>query len=64
MAQTLTPVTSPASLEKLAYDAIKNAILTFQLRPGDSLVESDLARQLGISKTPVRDSLLRLERKG
>jgi len=64
MAQTLTPVTSPASLEKLAYDAIKNAILTFQLRPGDSLVESELAHQLGISKTPVRDSLLRLEKEG
>lgn len=64
MAQTLSPVSSPASLEKLAYDAIKNAILTFQLRPGDSLVESDLAHQLGISKTPVRDSLLRLEKEG
>ena len=33
MATTLSPVNSPTSLEKLAYDAIKNAILTFQLDP-------------------------------
>ena len=62
MATTLSPVNSPTSLEKLAYDAIKNAILTFQLKPGESLVEADLAGQLGISKTPVRDALLRLEK--
>jgi DNA-binding GntR family transcriptional regulator len=60
----LTPVSNPVSLEKLAYDAIKAAILTFQLRPGDSLVEADLGRQLGISKTPVRDALSRLEKEG
>ncbi|HZW03841.1 MAG TPA: GntR family transcriptional regulator, partial [Anaerolineaceae bacterium] len=50
--------------EKLAYDSIKSAILGFQLMPDDSLVETDLARQLGISKTPVRDALSRLEKEG
>jgi DNA-binding GntR family transcriptional regulator len=61
---SLSPVTSPASLEKRAYDAIKEAIMSFRLKPGQSLVENDLARQLNISKTPVRDALLKLEKEG
>lgn len=54
----------PISLEKFAYETIKKAILEFRLKPGDSLVEADLSRQLNISKTPVRDALTRLEREG
>jgi DNA-binding GntR family transcriptional regulator len=38
-------------------DAIKHAILTGELRPGQSLVETDLAAALGVSKTPVREAL-------
>ena len=38
-------------------DAIKHAILTGELRPGQSLVETELARTLGVSKTPVREAL-------
>ena len=34
--------------------AIKNAILAGELRPGQSLVEAELAQRLGVSKTPVR----------
>ncbi len=64
MPNSLSPVGGPVSLEKLAYDAIKEAILAFRLKPGESLVESDLAAQLNISKTPVRDALLRLEKEG
>lgn len=64
MTQSLTPLVTAISLEKLAYDSLKEAILEFRLKPGDNLVENDLARQLGISKTPVRDALLRLEKEG
>jgi DNA-binding GntR family transcriptional regulator len=38
-------------------DAIKHAILTGELRPGQSLVETDLAAVFGVSKTPVREAL-------
>ena len=38
-------------------DAIKHAILTGELKPGQSLVETDLAATLGVSKTPVREAL-------
>ncbi len=47
-----------------AYQAIKDAIIGLDLRPGDAIVEDDLAAQIGISKTPVRHALARLEREG
>ena len=38
-------------------DAIKHAILAGELKPGQSLVEAELAQALGVSKTPVREAL-------
>lgn len=38
-------------------DAIKHAILAGELKPGQALVETDLAEVLGVSKTPVREAL-------
>jgi DNA-binding GntR family transcriptional regulator len=38
-------------------DAIKHAILAGERRPGQSLVEAELAQRLGVSKTPVREAL-------
>ena len=38
-------------------EAIKHAILAGELRPGQALVETDLADVLGVSKTPVREAL-------
>ncbi len=38
-------------------EAIKHAILTGELKPGQALVETDLAEVLGVSKTPVREAL-------
>jgi DNA-binding GntR family transcriptional regulator len=61
---TLQKVDTSLSLKDKAYAAIKDAILTLELEPGTPLVESDLADQLGISKTPVRDALQELERDG
>jgi DNA-binding GntR family transcriptional regulator len=41
----------------VVLDAIKHAILTGELKPGQSLVETDLAAVFGVSKTPVREAL-------
>jgi DNA-binding GntR family transcriptional regulator len=60
----LNKVSTPVSLKDQAYLAIKRAILSLQLKPGQALVEADLAEQLGISKTPVRTALHELEREG
>src|ERR1700749_2213256 len=38
-------------------EAIKRAILAGELKPGQPLVETDLAGALGVSKTPVREAL-------
>lgn len=60
----LSRLPGPSPLKDQAYRAIKDAILTLKLKPGQALVESEVAQQLGVSKTPVRDALLELEREG
>lgn len=60
----LKPLRDNASLDKLAYERIKDAILSFDFMPNQALVEGELASQLRISKTPVRDALMRLEKEG
>ena len=45
------------SRTEAVLDAIRHAILAGELRPGQSLVETELAQLLGVSKTPVREAL-------
>lgn len=47
-----------------AYTLILEAIDVGDYRPGDRLVESDLAEKFGVSRTPVREALQRLETQG
>lgn len=60
----LPQVNVSTTLTERVYETIKEAILDLKFKPGSALVEDDLARQLGTSKTPVRDALLTLERDG
>jgi DNA-binding GntR family transcriptional regulator len=52
------------TLEESVYDAVRHSIISGQLRPGDPLVEAQLSAEMGISKTPVREALIRLARDG
>ena len=47
--------------QKDAYDLILEAIDVGIYRPGDRLVESELAERFGFSRTPIREALQRLE---
>src|SRR3954464_13353733 len=52
---------SVASLADIAFDKMGEAILEGEFRPGERLSEAHLARQLGISRGPLREALGRLE---
>jgi DNA-binding GntR family transcriptional regulator len=52
---------APKPPPKDAYDLILEAIDGGLYRPGDRLVESELAERFGVSRTPVREALQRLE---
>lgn len=59
-----SPRRSRQSSREVAYDAIKQAILSGQIRPHERLVEERLAEALEISRTPVREALAILEHEG
>lgn len=46
------------------YDALKRQIVEMELEPGTPLSEVELSKQLGSSRTPVRESLHQLSREG
>eukprot|EP00903_Cladosiphon_okamuranus_P002012 g2010.t1 len=46
------------------YDQIKSMVVGFALRPGDRLNESALSKDLGVSRTPLREALNRLVAEG
>ena len=49
------------SLRQQMYEAIKYAIITCELAPGEPISESDLAERFAVSKTPVREALTSLQ---
>ncbi|WP_330291904.1 GntR family transcriptional regulator [Streptomyces sp. NBC_00576] len=54
----MTSVPTPIpSRTQFVQEGIKHRILTGQLTPGQALVETELAAQFGVSKTPVREAL-------
>ena len=52
------------SLSNLVYRDLKEKILKNKLLPGDKLIEMEIASNLGVSRTPVREALKKLEEDG
>lgn len=51
-------------LRDRVLDALREAIITGELKPGQPLVEMELAQQLGVSRAPLREALQTLAREG
>lgn len=53
-----------STLEEKVYNILEDQILSQKLRAGDSVTEMKLSKELGVSRTPVREALQRLDREG
>jgi GntR family transcriptional regulator, rspAB operon transcriptional repressor len=51
-------------LREQVYQLLRNAIVNGRMKPGESVDEHDIARQLGISRTPVREAVKKLSDEG
>ena len=61
---TIRPLQRPVPLRQSVYDALIDLIVGGELPPGQHMVETDLARQLGVSRQPIREALHRMEAEG
>jgi DNA-binding GntR family transcriptional regulator len=59
-----TPPNSTIPVREKVYEHIKSSILSGHLNPGEKLTEEHLAKTLGVSRTPVREALHKLESEG
>jgi len=64
MNTAIKPLERPAGLADRVYNELRDNIGSHQIRPGERLQEVSLAAQLGVSRTPVREALARLESEG
>ena len=51
---------SARNARDLAYHTVRSRIITMELKPGDPLNDRELAEELGISRTPMREALIML----
>ena len=51
-------------LRDMVFDVLMNAIMQGQLSPGERVLEVQLADEMGVSRTPVREAIRRLELEG
>jgi DNA-binding GntR family transcriptional regulator len=63
-AAMIRPLQRPVPLRQSVYDALIDLIVGGELPPGQHMVETELARQLGVSRQPIREALHRMEAEG
>ena len=51
-------------LRDLVFNTLRQAILKGELKPGERLMEIQLAEKLGVSRTPIREAIRKLELEG
>jgi GntR family transcriptional regulator, rspAB operon transcriptional repressor len=55
---------APLQVKDLVYERLREALVDLTFEPGQPLREAALVERLGVSKTPIREALVRLERDG
>jgi len=60
----LPPINDRAPISPQIYERLRQAVTTLAMLPSESLSEQDLAKKLGVSRTPVREALIRLADEG
>ncbi|MFD0824194.1 GntR family transcriptional regulator [Neobacillus sp. M.A.Huq-85] len=61
--KTIKSIDRPVLRDQI-YESLKKAIITLELEPGKRILDKDLAAEFGVSRTPVREALKRLEDEG
>ena len=51
-------------LRDIVFKTLREAIVTGELKPGERLMEIKLANEMGVSRTPVREAIRKLEQEG
>ena len=51
-------------LREIVYEQLKRQILTGEITPGTRMMEVELADEMGVSRTPVREAIRKLEKEG
>lgn len=66
MDKPLVPITldNYKPLRELVFESLREAIIASKLKPGERLMEIQLAEDLGVSRTPVREAIRKLELEG
>lgn len=61
---TASSATAPRLLRETVYEQLRADMISCKLAPGTEIREAELAARFDMSKSPVRDALMRLEREG
>lgn len=61
MNHSITASLKKVSAKDFAYDQLKQRIIEGKLQPDQAIIEEEISSKLGISRTPLREALLRLE---
>jgi len=64
MENIFKPMDDKTSLHILVYNQLKELIISGKLKPGERLMEYEIAKKLNISKTPIREAIRELSKEG
>ena len=53
-----------SNLTKVVHHLVRGKIITQELKPGSKIIEEELAKEMGVSRTPLKIALDRLDKEG